>query len=129
MFFSNDRNGIYGLGYPALTLFDRLVHLAELTTLAGAVFVLVLLGTAFFTRVARERPHPSRERVAELASGARVRHGEPAREQPRRERVRKRGLAAAVDALEVDEHAASYPTAARASPTPWTHRMACANLL
>ena len=66
VFFSNDRNGIYGLGYPALTLFDRLVHLAELTTLAGAVFVLVLLGTAFFTRVARERPRVGRALLREI---------------------------------------------------------------
>jgi signal transduction histidine kinase len=56
VFFSNDRNGIYGLGYPALTLFDRFVHLAELTTLAGVAFVIVLLATAVFTRIARERP-------------------------------------------------------------------------
>ncbi|MDQ3487147.1 MAG: HAMP domain-containing histidine kinase [Acidobacteriota bacterium] len=66
VFFSNDRNGIYGLGYPALTLFDRLVHLAELTTLAGAVFVLVLIGTAFFTRVARERPRVGRALLREI---------------------------------------------------------------
>ncbi|CAN5878150.1 hypothetical protein BH24ACI5_BH24ACI5_04350 [soil metagenome] len=66
VFFSNDRNGIYGLGYPALTLFDRFVHLAELTTLAGAAFVLVLLGTAFFTRVARERPRVGRALLREI---------------------------------------------------------------
>ena len=55
VYVSNDRSGIYALGYPTLTLFDRLVHLAELTTLAGAAYLLVLLGTAGFTRVARER--------------------------------------------------------------------------
>jgi signal transduction histidine kinase len=66
VFFSNDRNGIYALGYPALTLFDRFVHLAELTTLAGAAFVLVLIGTAFFTRVARERPRVGRALLREI---------------------------------------------------------------
>ena len=35
VYFSNDRFFIYAIGYPALTLFDHLVHLAELTTLAG----------------------------------------------------------------------------------------------
>ncbi len=66
VFFSNDRNGIYALGYPALTLFDRFVHLAELTTLAGAVFVIVLLATALFTRMARERPRVGRALLREI---------------------------------------------------------------
>ena len=66
VYFSNDRNGIYGLGYPALTLFDRFVHLAELTTLAGVAFVLVLLATAVFTRVARERPRVGRALLREI---------------------------------------------------------------
>ena len=64
--FSNDRNGIYGLGYPALSLFDRLVHLAELTTLAGALFVLVLVATALFTRAAREQPRVGRALLREI---------------------------------------------------------------
>jgi len=50
VFFSNDRVFIYAIGYRTLTLFDHLVHLAELTTLAGVIYVLVLLGTAGFTR-------------------------------------------------------------------------------
>ena len=54
------------IGYPALTLFDRLVHLAELTTLAGAAFVLVLIATALFTRVARERPRVGRALLREI---------------------------------------------------------------
>ena len=68
VFFSNDRSGIYAIGYQALTLFDRLVHLAELTTLAGAVFVLVLSATALFTRVARERPRVGRALLREIRS-------------------------------------------------------------
>ena len=64
--FSNDRNGIYGLGYPALTTFDRFVHLAELTTLAGAAFVAVMFATAFFTRIARERPRVGRALLREI---------------------------------------------------------------
>lgn len=66
VYFSNDRNGIYGLGYPALTLFDRFVHLAELTTLAGVAFVLVLLATAAFTRISRERPRAGRALLREI---------------------------------------------------------------
>jgi signal transduction histidine kinase len=66
VFFSNDRSGIYAIGYQALTLFDRLVHLAELTTLAGALFVLVLFATALFTRVSRERPRVGRALLREI---------------------------------------------------------------
>ena len=66
VYFSNDRSGIYALGYPGLTVFDRLVHLAELTTLAGALFVIVLLATALFTRVARERPRVGRALLREI---------------------------------------------------------------
>jgi signal transduction histidine kinase len=63
---SNDRSGIYAVGYGAPTLFDDLVHLAELTTLAGAAFVIVMIGTALLTRVARERPRVGRELLREI---------------------------------------------------------------
>ena len=53
---SNDRWRIIAIGYPLLTLFDRLVHIAELTTLAGAACLVVLVGTGLFTRASRERP-------------------------------------------------------------------------
>ena len=66
VYFSNDRVFIYAIGYPTLTLFDHLVHLAELTTLSGAVYVLVLLGTALFTRVARGRPRLGRALLREI---------------------------------------------------------------
>jgi signal transduction histidine kinase len=66
VYFSNDRVFIYAIGYPILTPFDHLVHLAELTTLAGAVYVLVLFGTALFTRVARGRPRLGRALLREI---------------------------------------------------------------
>jgi signal transduction histidine kinase len=66
VYFSNDRTAIFALGYRAPTLFDDLVHLAELTTLSGALYVLVLLGTALFTRAARERPHVGRALLREI---------------------------------------------------------------
>jgi nitrogen fixation/metabolism regulation signal transduction histidine kinase len=66
VYFSNDRFFIYALGYPTLTVFDHLVHLAELTTLAGVAFVLVLIGTNVFTRVARERPRVGRALLREI---------------------------------------------------------------
>jgi signal transduction histidine kinase len=66
VYFSNDRERIFAIGYPVLTLFDHFVHLAELTTFAGAVFVVVLLGTAAFTRVARQRPRVGRALLREI---------------------------------------------------------------
>ena len=54
------------LGIRTLTLFDHLVHLAELTTLVRAVYVLVLLATALFTRVARARPRLGRALLREI---------------------------------------------------------------
>ena len=66
VYFSNDRGSIYAIGYRGLTPFDHLVHLAELTTLSGAFYVLVLLGTAMFTRVARERPRLGRALLREI---------------------------------------------------------------
>ncbi len=66
VYFSNDRVFIYAIGYPALTPFDHFVHLAELTTLAGILYVIVLLGTAFFTRVARARLRIGRALLREI---------------------------------------------------------------
>jgi signal transduction histidine kinase len=64
--FSNDRVFIYAIGYPSLTLFDRFVHFAEVTTLGGVAFGVVLLGTAVFTRVSRERPRVGRALLREI---------------------------------------------------------------
>ncbi len=55
VYISNDRYGIYALGYPALTLGDHLERMAELATLAGALFVVLLAGSAVFARLARDR--------------------------------------------------------------------------
>jgi len=66
VYFTNDRIFIYALGYPVLTLFDHFVNIAELTTLAGAAYALLLLGTAVFTRVARGRPRTGRALLREI---------------------------------------------------------------
>jgi signal transduction histidine kinase len=66
VYFSNDRAGIFAIGYPVLSVFDHFVHLAELTTLAGAGFVLVLLGTAVFTRLGRQEPQVGRALLREI---------------------------------------------------------------
>ena len=66
VYFSNDRDRIFAIGYPVLTVFDRFVHLAELTTFGGASFALVLIGTAIFTRLARQRPRVGRALLREI---------------------------------------------------------------
>jgi signal transduction histidine kinase len=66
VYLSNDRAGIFAIGYPVLTLFDHFVHVAELTTLAGAAFVVVLIGTAVFTRLGRQQPRVGRALLREI---------------------------------------------------------------
>ena len=66
VYFSNDRDRIFAIGYPLLSLFDHFVHLAEFTTFGGAAFVAVLLGTAIFTRAARRRPRVGRALLREI---------------------------------------------------------------
>jgi signal transduction histidine kinase len=55
VYFVNDRSGIYALGFPALTPFDHLVHLAELTLLAAVFYLGGLAVMAVYNRVTRGR--------------------------------------------------------------------------
>ena len=41
----NNREGIYALGYPVFGTFDHLVHLAEMSTIVGLLFILLTLAT------------------------------------------------------------------------------------
>jgi len=68
VYLSNDRAGIYALGYPELTVFDHLVHVAEITTLAGAGWVLVMAGAAVFLPLARRRTNVGRVLLREIRS-------------------------------------------------------------
>jgi signal transduction histidine kinase len=49
VYFLNDRGGIYALGYPVVTWFGHLVNLAELVTLVGALYVVLLAATTLVT--------------------------------------------------------------------------------
>ena len=53
VYVTNDRAGIYALGYPALGWFDHFVHLAELTLLVGGAYLILLAGAVAFGRLAR----------------------------------------------------------------------------
>jgi signal transduction histidine kinase len=66
VYVSNNREGIYAIGYPVPSLFDGFVRIAELTTFAGALYVVLLFGTAAFTRIARARPLVGRALLREI---------------------------------------------------------------
>jgi signal transduction histidine kinase len=66
VYFANDRQFIYALGYAVPGVFDHLVRLAELTTLAAFWYVLVLIGNAGFTRLARARARTGRSLLREI---------------------------------------------------------------
>lgn len=66
VYFSNNRQGIYAVGYVLPSVFDHLVRLAELTTLAAALYVLLLLANIAFTRLARARPTTGRSLLREI---------------------------------------------------------------
>lgn len=64
--FSNDRGGIYAIGYPAQTLVDHLEHLGEIVTLAGLAYVGLVVGAAIFGRVARLRAQTGAQLLGEI---------------------------------------------------------------
>src|SRR5689334_1689532 len=49
----SDRGGIYGLGFPVVTLLGHMMNLAELTVIAAVTFLAALLLTAIFSTVGR----------------------------------------------------------------------------
>ena len=66
VYISNNRAGIYALGYPVLTLFDHLIRLAEIVALAGAAFGSWMLLLALAGPLTAERYSLGRELVREL---------------------------------------------------------------
>jgi signal transduction histidine kinase len=66
VYVSNDRYGIYALGYPALTPVEHLERLAEMTSFCAVVYVVLIVGGALFVRAARERPRAGRALLREI---------------------------------------------------------------
>jgi signal transduction histidine kinase len=64
--FSNDRGGIYAVGYPEPTWFDHLTRLAEAATILFIVFVVLLVGATAFGPFTRRREAPLRILVKEV---------------------------------------------------------------
>ncbi len=68
VYFLNDRGGIYALGYPELTWFGHLVNLAELVTLTGALYLLLLGGATLFNALTSRTPASGRSLLREIRS-------------------------------------------------------------
>ena len=63
---SNNRVGIYALGYPVFGAFDHLVRLAEISTLVGLIFVLLALATALGSWLTPDRYRLGRALLREV---------------------------------------------------------------
>jgi HAMP domain-containing protein len=63
---SNDRSGIYVVGYPVLTTFNHFVHLAEMTSLAGVTFIGLMVMGGLVRRLHRHGPYPAEMLVREV---------------------------------------------------------------
>ncbi len=66
VYFTNDRGGIYAIGYPVLTSFGHLVNLAELMVLVGVLYALLLAGASLFSVVTSTTPASGRELLREF---------------------------------------------------------------
>ena len=66
VYFSNDRGGIYAVGYPVTSRFEHLTRLAEATTLLFGVFVVLLFGATIFGPFVRRKAAPLRVLVTEV---------------------------------------------------------------
>ena len=68
VYFMNDRGGIYALGYPVITAFGHLINLAELVTLALALFAVLIAGATIFNTVFSHAPATGRALLREIRS-------------------------------------------------------------
>jgi signal transduction histidine kinase len=68
VYFMSDRVGVYALGYPMITPFGHLVNLAELVTLAGTLFVLLIGGATLFNALTSSTPASGRALLREIRS-------------------------------------------------------------
>jgi signal transduction histidine kinase len=68
VYFMNDRGGIYALGYPVITWSGHLMNLAELVTLTGVLYVLLLAGATLFSVATSRTPASGRALLREIRS-------------------------------------------------------------
>ncbi len=68
VYLTNDRGGIYAMGYPVPTWFGHLVNLAELIVLVLVLYALLVAGAAVFFAVATTAPGDARALLREFRS-------------------------------------------------------------
>jgi signal transduction histidine kinase len=68
VYLTNDRGGIYAMGYPVPTGFGHLVNLAELIVLVLVLFTLLVAGAALFSAIATNVPAHGRALLQEFRS-------------------------------------------------------------
>jgi signal transduction histidine kinase len=68
VYLTNDRGGIYAIGYPVPTWFGHLVNLAELIVLVLVLYTLLVMGSALFMAVATTAPANGRALLREFRS-------------------------------------------------------------
>ncbi len=66
VYFMNDRGGIYTLAYPTVPPIGHLVNLAELTTMAGLVYLAMLSGAILFRVISGHRSGSGRALLREI---------------------------------------------------------------
>jgi signal transduction histidine kinase len=66
VYFMNDRSGVYAIGYPVPRTVDHLIALAETLTLAGVVYVWLVLATGLVARLGGFRPATGRALLREI---------------------------------------------------------------
>jgi len=68
VYLTNDRGGIYAIGYPMPTWFGHLVNLAELIVLILVLYTLLVVGAAIFSTLATNGPEHGRALLREFRS-------------------------------------------------------------
>ena len=66
VYFTNDRSGVYALGYPLADPLERVVQLVELGTLAAVGYVLFLALGSVVNELARREAHSGRALLREI---------------------------------------------------------------
>lgn len=68
VYFFSDRNGIYALGYPEISLFGHLLNLGELVFLVGVLYAVLLVLTTLLNTVTSRGPASGRALLREVRS-------------------------------------------------------------
>lgn len=68
VYFMSDRGGVSALGYPVITSLGHLINIAELVTLALALFVLLTAGATIFNMLFSHAPATGWALLAEIRS-------------------------------------------------------------